>query len=65
MEQKISAALCVQQAELFYTSVSPVHFLSRSGYTPGAYPECCHRNTTAISRTTGAQAPAILSGCLS
>ena len=35
-----------------------VHLLSRC-YTPAAYPECRRQNTTAISRTVGAHAPAV------
>ena len=40
-----------------------VHLLSRC-YAPAAYPECRHQNTTAISRTIGAHAPAVIPGQL-
>ena len=44
--------------------LSLVPFLSRC-YAPAAYPECCHRNTTAISHTVGVHTPAVLPNYLS
>ena len=46
--------------ELFYTTVSSCT-LSRC-YVPAAYPECRRQNTTAISRTIDAHAPAVIPG---
>ena len=40
-----------------------VHLPSRC-YAPDAYPECRRQNTTAISRTIGAHAPAVIPGYL-
>ena len=49
--------------EPFYTTVSPC-VLSKC-YASAAYPECRRQNTTAISRTIGVHAPAVIPGYLS